>query len=148
MWSTTKMAQTLQQLIDTYGCQLVFNAMGIEKKILAEIKQLTARDSFWFDEVEAPSLGDLSALIKNCHFFFGNEGGPRHIAHALDVPSLAIFPPGTSAAKWLPDPDDSQQAISASPSAAGSDWLSVDEVWDRLVSFLDLHLPQKALSNN
>lgn len=27
-------------------------------------------------------------LLKNCDMFFGNEGGPRHLAQAVGTPRL------------------------------------------------------------
>jgi ADP-heptose:LPS heptosyltransferase len=145
MWSAKKMAIVLQRLVDEYDCQLIFNATGVESALLNEIKSHMRDDRNWFSNIPAPSLGDLSALIKNCHLFFGNEGGPRHIAQALGVPSLAIFPPNTSAAKWLPNPSAEQQAITvdatlqdAHPSEL-SDWLSVEDVWLKLAPFVEMH---------
>ena len=34
--------------------------------------------------------------------FFGNEGGPRHMAQGLDIPSFAIFWPLSDRECWLP----------------------------------------------
>jgi ADP-heptose:LPS heptosyltransferase len=145
MWSTKKMATILQKLVDEYDCQLVFNAAGVESVLLSEIKSHMRSSQNWFSDIPATSLGDLSALISNCHLFFGNEGGPRHMAQALAVPSLAIFPPNTSAAKWLPNPNDDQQAITVDAPLQDlhpnelTDWLSVDDVWLKLAPFIEIH---------
>jgi ADP-heptose:LPS heptosyltransferase len=145
MWSAKKMTVVLQKLVDEYDCQLVFNATGVEKTLLNEIKSVMRNDQNWFSDIPAASLGDLSALIQNCHFFFGNEGGPRHIAQALAVPSLAIFPPNTSAAKWLPNPNDHQQAITVDTALQEAhpdeltDWLSIEDVWLKLAPFVEMH---------
>jgi len=42
------------------------------------------------------SLRQLAALCANCSFYFGNEGGARHIAQALEIPSFAIYSPSAS----------------------------------------------------
>jgi ADP-heptose:LPS heptosyltransferase len=147
MWSVIKMAAILQKLVDEFDCQLIFNTTGVESGLLNEIKSHMRSNANWFSDIPAPSLGDLSALISNCHLFFGNEGGPRHMAQALAVPSLAIFPPNISATKWLPNPDDHQQAINAGAIRQDAhpenpeDWLSIDEVWVKLAPFIERHAP-------
>ncbi len=147
MWSPKHMAVVLQRLIDKYDCQLVFNANGVERKLLDEIRSHMRDDRNWFSDIPATSLAELGALISCCHVFFGNEGGPRHIAHALSVPSLALYPPKTSAAKWLPNPSDKQQFISANSEyerdeySETGDWLSVEEVWRKLAPFIEANSP-------
>lgn len=148
MWSVKKMAVILQRLVDEYDCQLIFNTTGVESALLNDIKSHMRNSQNWFSDIPAPSLGDLSALMSNCHLFFGNEGGPRHIAQALAVPSLAIFPPNTSAAKWLPNPNEHQQAIIVDSLLQDThptelaDWLSVDDVWSKLAPFIEMHSPK------
>lgn len=147
MWGTKPMAAILQHLIDDYDCQLVFNASGVERELLDEIRGHMRDSRNWFCDVPAKSLAELSALISCCHVFFGNEGGPRHIAHALSVPSFAIYPPNTSAAKWLPNPSEKQQFIAANPEYKNSnpeqqgDWLSSDDVWKKLAPFIEANSP-------
>ncbi len=46
------------------------------------------------------SIRELAMVISNCDFFFGNEGGPRHLAQSLDIPSFAIFSPSASKKEW------------------------------------------------
>ncbi len=41
--------------------------------------------------VEIADLGHLGAVLKKCAMLIGNDGGPKHIAVALDVPTLTIF---------------------------------------------------------
>ena len=53
-------------------------------------------------DIQASSLRQLAALCANCSFYFGNEGGARHIAQALGVPSFAIYSPSASKSMWLP----------------------------------------------
>lgn len=42
-------------------------------------------------------LGQLSGVIDNSYFIFGNDSGPSHIASFLNKDGLAIFGPSTSA---------------------------------------------------
>lgn len=46
-------------------------------------------------------LGHLGAVLARCNLLLGNDGGPKHLAVALGVPTVTIF--GTdSAAYWTP----------------------------------------------
>ena len=53
-----------------------------------------------------------------CTAYFGNEGGARHIVHAMGRPSLVVCSPGASKATWLPH-DTSVTAIGISATDIG-----------------------------
>ena len=105
------MKAILRRIIDSFDAQIIFNYAGKEKDIALRYKN-EIDDPHIFTSIEAPTLPDLCALISNCDFFFGNEGGPRHIAQALDIPSFAIFPPGIRKSIWLPDESERFAGIS------------------------------------
>jgi len=102
-WDFEKMKDTLNFLITEYDAQLIFNFNGEEEKTYAKkLYSEMGNDPHIFIDIKANSLRDFVSLVSNCHFFFGNEGGPRHISQALKIPSFAIFPPGISTKVWLP----------------------------------------------
>jgi heptosyltransferase II len=39
------------------------------------------------------ALGDLPALLSQCHFFLGNDSGAMHVAAAVGLPVVAVFGP-------------------------------------------------------
>ncbi len=101
-----RMTRLLRHFIDRSGAQLVFNYAGEEETRAAQqIWNDLGQDPHVFLQIEAKGLRQLCALLSNCTFFFGNEGGPRHMAQALGIPSFAIFPPGIPKAIWLPADD-------------------------------------------
>lgn len=55
-----------------------------------------------FTNIETKSVRDLLALLSNCHMYFGNEGGARHMAQGLDIPSFAVFWPESDTKCWIP----------------------------------------------
>jgi ADP-heptose:LPS heptosyltransferase len=57
------------------------------------------------------NLGQLGAVQQRCRLLVGNDGGPKHIAVALHVPTVTIFAPG-SAAHWTPLASPDHVAIS------------------------------------
>lgn len=97
------MQAILKRIINEFDAQIIFNYAGKERDIAMRYHEEMGNDSHIFTNIDAPSLPQLCALMKNCDFFFGNEGGPRHIAQALDIPSFAIFPPGIRKSIWLPE---------------------------------------------
>lgn len=154
IWNREKMKETLTRILSDYpGVQLVFNYGGEkEKKYAVELYKEMASHPRIFIDVEAKNLRELAALFTNVSFFFGNEGGPRHISQAFDVPSFAIYPPNTSKGEWLPnksdrfggiEPKDVDPIIALDENVSYEDkfdLISVDEVWNRLNLMLKKYL--------
>lgn len=103
-WNMGYMHTVLRRLLARYGSvQMIFNyAPGREEDDAWELFEELGRPSAVKMGVEAHSLRSLMALCANCTFYFGNEGGARHIAQALGVPSYAIFSPVADKSVWLP----------------------------------------------
>ena len=149
-----RMKDILKRIIDEFDAQIIFNYAGNEKKIAIRYQHEFNDDPHIFTNIEAPTLPDLCALISNCHFFFGNEGGPRHIAQALDIPSFAIFPPNIKKSIWLPNegerfagisPDDfvspEQQKAENMTYKQRMDILTAERIWSKLITSLHKFLP-------
>lgn len=103
-WNTEFMVATLKRILEEYkDIQMIFNyAPGYEEEDARNIyKELGCPECIKID-IQASSLRQLAALCANCSFYFGNEGGARHIAQALGVPSFAIYSPSASKSMWLP----------------------------------------------
>ncbi|MCM1109159.1 MAG: glycosyltransferase family 9 protein [Clostridium sp.] len=157
VWEKEKMKEILRRIIRRYDAQIIFNFAGKEREMAELYKQELDNDPHIFMNVEANSLPDLCALLVNCNFFFGNEGGPRHIAQALDIPSYAIFPPNIWKSVWLPgdgtryagiSPDDfmsyrEQQARKMSYTERFN-LIPMEEVWNGVKGLLD-QLPEFAI---
>lgn len=103
-WNTKFMINTLRRLLEEHkGIQMIFNyAPGYEEEDARRIfEELGCPERIKFN-IQASSLRQLAALCANCSFYFGNEGGARHIAQSLGVPSFAIYSPSASKSMWLP----------------------------------------------
>lgn len=160
-WNTKRMAQVLSRMIDKYGAQLIFNFGNDQERSIAEsVKADMGNDPRVFTTVEAHNLRELMQMMANCDFFFGNEGGPRHMAHALGIPSFAIFPPHIDKTTWLPQNDGQHRGISLDdvgarekvtdnmPITEQFDLLTVDDVWTRADAMLQEFLPVSKSSEN
>lgn len=153
VWHKDRMKEILRRIMDGYNAQIIFNFAGKEREMALQYHRELDNDSRIFTDIEANSLPDLCALLSNCHFFFGNEGGPRHIAQSLGIPSYAIFPPNVSKNIWLPDegeyfggispddfvPVDKQKADNMTYSARMG-LITCDAVWNKLDTMLKRHL--------
>lgn len=151
VWDKERMKEVLRRIIEKYDAQLIFNFGGpVERDYVNSIWKEMGRDSHIFAGLEANSLPELKAMVANCDFFFGNEGGPRHLSQAVGVPSFAIYPPNIGKHIWLPENDGSHQGIGFADVEAKApdavDYASrfaavtVDEVWTRLSPMLDKYL--------
>lgn len=102
-WRSDYMQQVVKHCLDKYDVHIVLYA-GAEHE-LHDIKNFHQKlDSHpaIFSNIKTNNIRDLAALFANCHMFIGNEGGPRHISQALDLPSVAIFSPSADRVSWLP----------------------------------------------
>ncbi|MBD3588951.1 glycosyltransferase family 9 protein [Bacteroides sp. GM023] len=103
-WDTGFMIATLQKILEEHkDIQMIFNyAPGYEEEDARNIyKELGCPERIKIN-IQASSLRQLVALCANCSFYFGNEGGARHIAQSLGIPSFSIYSPSASKSMWLP----------------------------------------------
>lgn len=83
--------------------QLIFNyAPGKEEANARRIYQSLGCPEQVKIDLQANSLRELMLLCELSNFYFGNEGGARHIAQAMGTPSCAIFSPSALRSMWLP----------------------------------------------
>jgi len=149
IWNMDNMRRILCKIIDKYHAQLIFNFGGQEEKDVAlRLHRDMENHSNVFTHIEAHNLRELGAMISLSGFFFGIEGGPRHIAQALDVPSFAIYPPGIPKAEWLPNACERFQGIEPADVSVHAnnhnlsfskkfELITADAVWERLEPMLD-----------
>lgn len=154
MWDRNKMKITLLKILSKYpDIQLIFNYGGDKEKQLAmQMYEEMNCDPRIFVNIEAKDLRELAAMFANTSFYFGNEGGSRHISQAFDIPSFAIYSPAAEKKEWLPNASERFQGIEAKDVdpliamdknvsfADKFDLISVDEVWSRLEPMMAKHL--------
>jgi ADP-heptose:LPS heptosyltransferase len=75
-------------------------------------------------------LGALAACLKRCRLFIGNDGGPKHLAVAVETPTLTLF--GAEPSEfWTPPADSRHVALGGVRSGKpGLGALTSDEVFE------------------
>jgi len=105
------MKKIITTLLDKYNAQGIFYYSPAEKEFAKNMhKELGNREDI-FTNIETKSIRELAMLLSNCDMFLGNEGGPRHIAQGLDIPSFAIFSPRAEKKEWLSNANDRHRGI-------------------------------------
>ena len=130
-WAEDRMTETLRRLLDTFPpLQLIFNyAPGREAENARRIYEHLGANPHIFLQIQAKSPRELAAMAANCTAYFGNEGGGRHIGHAMGKPSLVVCSPLASKTTWLPqDTDVLAWGIDANDA-------TIENVWNQLLAF-------------
>jgi heptosyltransferase-2 len=164
IWDQERMKELLFRILHQYDYQLIFHFGGKEEQLFAQqLQEAMDHPPRIFTHIEANNLREVAAMFANVDFFFGNEGGPRHISQALDIPSFAIYPPGIEKKEWLPNAGNRFQGIQASDISGQAiastlsfseqfGQITVDAVWKKLnpmlkklsENFLTEAIPDKA----
>lgn len=146
-WAEDRMTEVLHRFMAAHpDVQIIFNyAPGQEAENARRIYAGLSGSPNLFLNIEAKSMRQLAAMAANCTFYFGNEGGGRHIVQAMGRPSLVVCSPMASKQTWLPENDEVlTRGISATdidPKAARLSYaeqynlISVEHVWTALQAF-------------
>ena len=90
------------------------------------------------NSVAVSNLGQLGAVLRRCRVLVGNDGGPKHLAVALEVPTVTIFSPG-AARHWTPPDSPLHVALEPppdDPTAKTVGDLPPERVFDALAAML------------
>ena len=129
-WPKEKMTEVLKHFIEYFPeIQLIFNyAPGKEEENARDIYQRLGAPASVFIDVQARSSRQLAAMCDAINLYFGNEGGARHIVHAMQKPSLVVCSPFANPQVWIPQ--DEVPAV-----AIRNEEATVDHVWQMLKDF-------------
>jgi heptosyltransferase-2 len=129
-WPKEQMTEVLRRFIDRFPeVQLIFNyAPGKEEENARDIYDRLGKPASVFIDVKARSSRQLAAMCDAIDLYFGNEGGARHIVHAMQRPSLVVCSPVANPQVWIPQ--DSIPAV-----AIRNEEATVEHVWQQLEQF-------------
>jgi len=90
-WPALKFAQVANKLMVKFGAKVVILGDESERKIAEVIVHAMANKPI--DLVGKTGLEILPAIIKNCNLLITNDGGPMHLAVALETKTVSVFGP-------------------------------------------------------
>ena len=145
VWAEERMVGVLRRFIEARpDYQIIFNyAPGQEEANARRIYDALGRPAQVKIDVQARSARQLVAMGTFMTFFFGNEGGARHIMHAAGCPSLVVCAPGNSKKVWIPQDEVKSEGIAPSDFASPEQLATMtreeqyaliteEAVWERL----------------
>ena len=111
IYNTEKMKKIVERVRDELKGQIIFFYSPDEKDFIMKFYEKFENKRDLFVNINTKSIRELAMVIANCNFFFGNEGGPRHLAQSLDIPSFAFFSPSASKKEWLSNANERHQGV-------------------------------------
>ena len=100
-WPAERFAYVADRLIEDFGAKVIL--LGDESEIVIRDEILRKMHHRLIDLVGEINLEVLPAIIKRCHIFLSNDGGPMHIAVGLGVKTVTVMGP-TSEVVYGPYP--------------------------------------------
>ncbi|MGL5355861.1 MAG: glycosyltransferase family 9 protein [Cetobacterium sp.] len=95
------MKELATKILAEFDAQIILYYSQDEMEFAKNFHKSLGDDKRIISNIKTESIRELGALLSNCDIFVGNEGGPRHLAQAIDIPSFAIFSPGSKRIDWL-----------------------------------------------
>ena len=94
-WPVAAWAEVACGLCDAVGAHIVLTGSTQERQLAQQISDKTGRPLL--DAAGQTSLGQLAALMEQCSLVLGSDCGPLHLAVAVDVPTIHLYGPVSSA---------------------------------------------------
>ena len=107
-WTPDAFAETARLVNERTGAGFLLVGGPGERSVLEQVASLLEEVPFAVQETKR--LRELVSLLAGADLFFGNDNGPRHVAVALGVPTLAYF--GTqNPTHWTPPGGDPHRVV-------------------------------------
>ena len=107
-WPVKRFAEVAQFVRDKLGwTPLLLATPGDEESVETAL----SHGGFRYEDVlTLADLGQLGAVLEKCGILIGNDGGPKHIAVAVNTPTLTVFGK-ESPEYWTPPHSDIHRAV-------------------------------------
>jgi ADP-heptose:LPS heptosyltransferase len=116
VWPLHRFAELAQRWVKLHGSVLVIAGPG-EEALHEEFFRSIPNDPQLRDAIKVMPVGNvrsLAARISQLNVLVGNDSGPRHLATALNIPTVTIFGP-EHPLEWHPYPQDRHPRLFVEP---------------------------------
>lgn len=139
-WKKAHMKELVQHCLDRHRAQIILlQGMPHEQAYIDQFKEELGINPRVFSNVNTHTLRQLAALLSQCHIYIGTEGGSRHIAEAVGIPTVAVFSPAAEIDEWLPGKCSRHQGIewrSVKPDLEGCSYSNGDDAYYELYNLI------------
>ena len=90
-WPAERYATLADRLIADFGADVILFGTAAESRVARRIAAAMRRGAIQL--AGETSIGELPALLAQCHLFIGNDSGAMHVAAAVGLPVVGIFGP-------------------------------------------------------
>jgi ADP-heptose:LPS heptosyltransferase len=119
LWPLHRFAEVAHKWVsETKGGVLVITGPG-EEKLVEEFYKAIPHDSEIRNSIQVMPAGNvrtLAARISQLNVLVGNDSGPRHLATALEIPTVTVFGP-EHPLEWHPYPQNMHPRLFIEPLA-------------------------------
>ena len=93
-WPAENFIRVIGQILKKYDLDIVFIGSGADRPVVAEINLRVASPRA-ANLAGKLSITQLAALFESSKLVISNDGGPLHLAVAMEVPTISFFGPET-----------------------------------------------------
>jgi heptosyltransferase-2 len=90
-WAPSRFAEVANRLQSEADAEIILFGTAAEAGVSTAISAEMRRAPI--DLTGKTAIGDLPALLSQCHLFIGNDSGAMHVAAAVGLPIVAVFGP-------------------------------------------------------
>ena len=101
-WSEDSWAEALNRIVGELGFRLCFLGSAAEAGKIERLRERLPAETTVSLAAESLSLRELSAVLKNCMGYLGQDTGVLHIAASVGIPCVGIFSARNPEKEWYP----------------------------------------------
>jgi len=99
-WSLDYFAEVIDYCIEKYNVNIVMTSPEKEDNQREKYLRSKISNKKSLFIIGNTTLRNAAAIMHRCILFVGNDSGPKHVAIAMSLPSIAIFSPAINYVDW------------------------------------------------
>jgi ADP-heptose:LPS heptosyltransferase len=135
-WPARRFAALADRLAGN-GHRVVLTGTAGERDLVAQVAEAMSTPPI--DATGRTGVGTLAALFAAARLVVSNDTGAAHVAAAVRVPSVVLYPAGADRSRWAPL--DSGRHVGVSPDPGDDPWPSVAAALTAVARHLSARAP-------